>query len=208
MAELKLTKNELRLQQQRLAQLEKYLPTLKLKKALLQQEIVDARHDVLRIEGELKSAELDVLRGSKVLSMEPSINVETFTAIDTLICESENIAGVEVPVFRSIVFTESSYKLSQTPVWLDQMIDLARQFKTLVATSHVATLRVEALEEELRSVSIRVNLFEKVLIPRASAAIKRIKIFLQDQELAGVARAKVAKSKHIISVVGNQEEVI
>jgi V/A-type H+-transporting ATPase subunit D len=44
-------------------------------------------------------------------------------------------------------------------------------------------------------VSIRVNLFEKVLIPRAQENIKKIRIFLGDQQLSAVAQAKVAKLK-------------
>ena len=52
-----------------------------------------------------------------------------------------------------------------------------------------------ALEKELREVSIRVNLFEKILIPRALKNIKKIKIFLGDQQLAAVSQAKVAKRK-------------
>ena len=53
------------------------------------------------------------------------------------------------------------------------------------------------LEKELREVSIRVNLFEKILIPRTQGNIKKIKVFLGDQELASVAQAKVAKGKII-----------
>jgi V/A-type H+-transporting ATPase subunit D len=52
-----------------------------------------------------------------------------------------------------------------------------------------------ALEKELREVSIRVNLFEKILIPRCEENIKKIKIFLGDQLLAAVSQAKVAKTK-------------
>ena len=52
-----------------------------------------------------------------------------------------------------------------------------------------------ALDKELREVSIRVNLFEKVLIPRSEANIKKIKVFLGDMELAAVSQAKVAKTK-------------
>lgn len=44
-------------------------------------------------------------------------------------------------------------------------------------------------------VSIRLNLFEKILIPRTKKNIKKIEVFLGDQELAAVAQAKVAKSK-------------
>ena len=43
--------------------------------------------------------------------------------------------------------------------------------------------------------SIRVNLFEKILIPRALRNIKKIKVFLGDQQLAAVSQAKVAKAK-------------
>ena len=39
------------------------------------------------------------------------------------------------------------------------------------------------------------NLFEKVLIPRADRNIRRIRIFLGDQQLAAVAQAKVSKKK-------------
>ncbi len=54
MAEIKLTKNELRAQEQKLGQLEKYLPTLQLKKALLQSEVYDARLEIKECEGTFK----------------------------------------------------------------------------------------------------------------------------------------------------------
>lgn len=53
------------------------------------------------------------------------------------------------------------------------------------------------MEHEFNEVSIRVNLFEKVLIPRTEDNIKKITIFLGDQQLAAVSQAKVAKAKII-----------
>ena len=50
MAEIKLTKNELRSQQNKLNQLEKYLPTLQLKKAMLQIEVNEARLEISKCE--------------------------------------------------------------------------------------------------------------------------------------------------------------
>jgi V/A-type H+/Na+-transporting ATPase subunit D len=41
----------------------------------------------------------------------------------------------------------------------------------------------------------RVNLFEKVKIPQAKEGIRVIRIFLGDQQTAGVARAKLAKGR-------------
>ena len=59
----------------------------------------------------------------------------------------------------------------------------------------IAHEKKKALEDEFREVSIRVNLFEKILIPRALRNIKKIKVFLGDQQLAAVSQAKVAKRK-------------
>ena len=59
----------------------------------------------------------------------------------------------------------------------------------------VAKQKKQVLERELKEVSIRVNLFEKILIPRARGNIRKIKIFLNDQQLAAVSQAKIAKKK-------------
>jgi V/A-type H+-transporting ATPase subunit D len=53
--------------------------------------------------------------------------------------------------------------------------------------------RRKILEKELRDVTVKVNLFDKILIPRAEANIKKIKIALDDQQLAQIANAKKAK---------------
>jgi V/A-type H+-transporting ATPase subunit D len=47
----------------------------------------------------------------------------------------------------------------------------------------------------LRTTTQRVNLFEKKLIPELRENIRRIKIFLGDDETAAVGRAKLAKGK-------------
>jgi V/A-type H+-transporting ATPase subunit D len=44
-------------------------------------------------------------------------------------------------------------------------------------------------------VTQRVNLFEKVLIPRARKSIQRIRVYLSDEERAAVVRSKIAKRK-------------
>jgi V/A-type H+-transporting ATPase subunit D len=57
-------------------------------------------------------------------------------------------------------------------------------------------MRKEALlREELRTTTQRVNLFEKKLIPELKENIRKIKIFLGDEETAAVGRAKLAKGK-------------
>ncbi len=53
----------------------------------------------------------------------------------------------------------------------------------------------ELLSKELRTTSQRVNLFEKVKIPESKDNIRKINIFLGDQQTSGVARSKLAKGK-------------
>ena len=55
--------------------------------------------------------------------------------------------------------------------------------------------QVTLLENELRSTSQRVNLFEKVKIPEAKENIRKIGIYLQDQQTSAVVRGKIAKKK-------------
>ena len=48
---------------------------------------------------------------------------------------------------------------------------------------------------ELRATSQRVNLFEKVKIPETEENIRKISIYLADQQVNAVVRSKIAKRK-------------
>lgn len=195
MAEIKLTKNELRNQQTHLGQLEKYLPTLQLKKAMLQSEVHEARMEIHRLEEIEKEKRKIVEHFAPLLTTKTSIDPLDAIKIKKVEKHYENIAGVEVPYFDSLEFEDFSYSLFETPPWVDAAIIELRELRASKEQIQVALEKKEALEKELREVSIRVNLFEKILIPRASENIRTIKVFLGDQELAAVSRAKVAKTK-------------
>ncbi len=192
---VRLTKNELRGQQVRLSQLRKYLPTLQLKKAMLQVQVNEVRGEILELEEAFHSARLTVSQSSSLLSERVGLDLTHAAKVEQIAKTYENIAGVDIPVFEGIVFAPFEYPLFTTPVWLDSAVTDLRFMATARARVLVAEEKKRALEEELREVSIRVNLFEKNLIPRAEENIKRIKVFLGDQQLAAVGQAKVAKSK-------------
>ncbi|CCB87279.1 V-type ATP synthase subunit D [Parachlamydia acanthamoebae UV-7] len=195
MAEIKLTKNELRSQQGRLGQLQKYLPTLQLKKAMLQTEVNDARNEIAQLEQLYEQKHYQVEAYSELFTEKTPVDFKEATRVVSLNKHFENIAGVEVPHFESIKFADLTYDLFDTPPWVDPLITGLRSLIEATEKIKVAREKKSALEKELREVSIRVNLFEKILIPRALVNIKKIKVFLGDQELAAVARAKVAKEK-------------
>lgn len=195
MADVKLTKNELRNQQVHLAQLEKYLPTLQLKKAMLQAEVNEVRHEIQRLEAEVGVKRKQVDEFSALLTTRTTIDPLQAVKIQQAHKHYENIAGVEVPYFDGVDFEEFTYNLFETPPWVDAAVIELRHLVRMREHVRVAYEQREALEKEWREVSIRVNLFEKVLIPRAVVNIRKIKVFLGDQQLAAVSRAKVAKSK-------------
>ena len=51
------------------------------------------------------------------------------------------------------------------------------------------------LGRELRVTSQRVNLFEKVKIPQTKDNIRKIQIYLGDQQTSAVVRGKISKRK-------------
>ncbi len=195
MAEIKLTKNELRAQQHKLGQLQKYLPTLQLKKAMLQAEVNEARQEINKLEEKYAHERERIALYCALLTDKSSIDPEKIAEVSEIKKRYENIAGVEVPYFESISFVDFQYDLFDTPPWLDEVILGLRQLIEASVKVEIAREKKKALEKELREVSIRVNLFEKILIPRALANIKKIRVFLGDLQLAAVSQAKVAKSK-------------
>jgi V/A-type H+-transporting ATPase subunit D len=194
-AEIKLTKNELRAQQTRLSQLHKYLPTLQLKKAMLQSQVSEARAEIAEREEVFKKIQEKVDSYSGLLAENAAVNWKSAIKVEQLKKRYENIAGVEVPYFESISFRKVEYNLFETPAWVDPVIEGLQSLVEANVRVQIAQEKKAALEKELREVSIRVNLFEKVLIPRAVENIKTIKVFLGDQQLSAVSQAKVAKGK-------------
>jgi V/A-type H+/Na+-transporting ATPase subunit D len=195
MAEIKLTKNALRSEQNRLNQLEKYLPTLQLKKAMLQTEVVEVKQEILGLEEKFNQRHLQVSTAFRLMSARLGFDLMKAVKIKEIVKEYENIAGVDIPLYKETRFVPFSYPLFGTPPYIDALISDLRRMVESQCEIQVSIEKKEALEAELRDVSIRVNLFEKNLIPKAKGHIKRIKVFLGDQELAAVGQAKVAKSK-------------
>ncbi len=195
MAEIKLTKNELRGQQFRLNQLQRYLPTLQLKKALLQSEVNEVRAEIVRLTDEFHRVRLIIAHDGGLLSEKFGMDLTEAAKIEQVKKRYENIAGVDIPIFEDVLFTPFEYPLFSTPPWLDAAVFQLRAMASARAKVIVAEEKKQALEKELREVTIRVNLFEKNLIPKAMGNIKKIKVFLGDQQLASVSQAKVAKTK-------------
>ena len=198
MAKIKLTKNELKKQKDALKMYKRYLPTLQLKKQQLQTEIrsIELRARELAAERDRHLAEFQ--RWVAVFGEEEAIKRADggwIISAGTIRTSTGNIAGVDIPVFRGADFAIDDYDLFAKPLWVDRALDRLRVMLTLDLEIKVLEEQIQRLARELRTTTQRVNLFEKVKIPETAAGIKKIGIYLGDQQTAQVVRGKMAKRK-------------
>ncbi len=192
---IKLTWAELRQQRNALARFELYLPTLQLKQQQLQSAIFQARRKHHKVKQATDACAEKISAYRAVFNDTAGVDVVAFSAPKDIKTATVNIAGLRVPVFKSAAFPQAAYSLFGTSPWVDQaLIDLREQNLRLVQLE-IIERKLELLHTELRKVTQRVNLFEKVIIPQASENIRRIRIALGDRMTAAVARAKIAKEK-------------
>ena len=133
---------------------------------------------------------------SSLFSQDESL-IRRFAQLQHVEKSYENIAGVDIPKFLGVRFLKEQFSLFDTPIWMDKSLESLKEMISLKQNMNVEEEKKRALIKELNEVSIRVNLFEKILIPRTVKNIKKIEIFLGDQMLGAVAQAKVAKTKII-----------
>ena len=196
---VKLTKNELKVQKDRLKQFQRYLPTLQLKKQQLQAVVMQAAAQLEQVERQRQAAVAGLDDWVAVFaendSFPPDKRLETFVRPRSVVCGQENIAGVTVPVFQELTFEDIRYDVADYPLWVDTAAVRLREIARLDAMAKTLRQRVTLLERELRATAQRVNLFEKVKIPEAKENIRVIGIYLGDQQTSAVVRGKIAKKK-------------
>ncbi len=195
MSKIKLTKNELKTQRDSLKRFERYLPTLQLKKQQLQLEVRQGREQFTQLKEQI-ARELE--QASGVVAMLGGMDSDSLLALLNVTqwqVGERNIAGIDVPVFKELQFADVTSDLFETPLWLDDALSTIRHQAELRLKLQLLSEQLERLEAELRTVSQRVNLFEKVKIPEAQDNIRRINIYIGDQQTNSVGRSKIAKAK-------------
>jgi len=190
---IKFTQGELKRQRDALRQYERYLPTLQLKKQQLQLEIVHQQSALKERRNSLSKKEKSAENWLGLLVEAPDIR--QWLIPKKIITAKKNIAGVDVPVFERVDFEPAEYDLFLTSLWVDAGLETLRGMVSLQEEIRVIEQGISVLKQELRITTQRVNLFEKVKIPEAKEAIRRIKISIGDQMTNAVGRSKIAKNK-------------
>ncbi|ESA33643.1 atp synthase subunit d [Leptolyngbya sp. Heron Island J] len=194
MARLALNKASLTKLQRQLKTYKDVLPSLDLKRRQLLAEQARARHRVREISQQL--GELDPLIASELLmiSNQEVDLADIVTVVGVQIVE-ENVVGTRLPKLDKFDIKVRQYALLGRPHWVERVVDALTTAVELRLQLQVAEQRQMLLNQAARKITQRVNLFDKVLIPRAQANIKKIQIYLSDAARAAVVNSKIAKRK-------------
>lgn len=196
MGKVKFTKTELKKQQDSLKQFKRFLPTLQLKKQQLQAEVrlsTDALNRNLAEQQQLIERLKNALEifGDRV-DMD---YIESLVKVAKVHCGEANIAGITVPTFDKVEFAPLSWDLYDTDWFVDDAVQALKDAVSLREAYKILAEQHRLLQNELRTTSQRVNLFEKVKIPECKENIRKIRIMLGDLDTSAVARSKIAKKK-------------
>lgn len=194
MARLTLSKASLTAQGGRLKTYERYLPALDLKRQQLIRERALAA-ERLATTGQAIADLRARVRADLPMASDLEVEVTDLVTVAGVEMGEDNLMGVRLPRLDRVALHRRRYALLAKPEWVDRLAELLAAMLELRVRLRVEERRLALLDEAVRTITQRVNLFDKVLIPRTRANIKRIRIFLADGERAAVVRAKIAKAK-------------
>jgi V/A-type H+/Na+-transporting ATPase subunit D len=196
MSRVSLSKSSLAKQNRDLQTYERYLPSLDLKRKQIMAERakeVAAREST---RGEI-AALRERVRETLPMLANREIDLDGLVTVRRARLAEENLLGTRLPVLEGLDLVTLDYGFLSKPHWVDNLVDALSQMLTLKARLTLHERRLGLLDEAVRKVTQRVNLFDKVLIPRTRANIKRIRVHLSDAERAAIVRSKIAKGKRL-----------
>jgi V/A-type H+-transporting ATPase subunit D len=195
MSRLALNKSSLSKLTRQLGTFERFLPSLDLKRKQLMAERARAQAALQRT-GQAMAALREGIAGRLPMLANREIELADLVQLKTVRLGEENVVGTRLPVLEAVEVQRRDYSYLAIPQWVDRLSDDLARMLELHAGLAVEQRRLVLLEGAVRKVTQRVNLFEKVLIPRAKEHIRMIRIYLSDAERAAVVRSKIAKRKH------------
>ena len=195
MTRLQLNKSSLARETASLQGYRRFLPSLDLKRQQLMTERANAQRLAAGTSADIDELMQRVARQLPMLA-DKDIDLSELVTVNGVTLETENVVGTRLPVLAAVDIRVRRYALLAKPHWVDNVAALLGTMLELKLQLQVQRQRVERLDAAVKTITQRVNLFDKVLIPRAQANIKRIRIYLSDEEMAAVVRSKIAKRKH------------
>lgn len=192
MPRLSLSKSTLHKAERQLKIYQRFLPSLDLKRKQLIAERAKARQALHETGNRLNELDSIIARELPMLA-DQEVGLEHLVTIAGSEVSEENVLGICLPILEQVYLKRRTYSFLIRPHWVDRVQELMAEALTLRLRMQVQQERQRRLEKAVRKITQRVNLFDKVLIPRTREHIRKIGIFLADGERVAVVRAKIAK---------------
>ncbi|MCK5217955.1 V-type ATP synthase subunit D [bacterium] len=196
MARMALNKSALQKEREQLNLYQRLLPSLELKRMQLTGELKKAEQLLAQSSQKVEDQKAEVAKKLPMLA-DKKTEVAGLVKIQTLLTGEENVVGVKLPRLANLTFQALKYSLLAKPHWVDMLVKQLQIMTKLNILNQIAQARVKILNQAVRRLTQRVNLFKNILIPQTKQNIQKIRIFLGDAERAAVVRSKLAKAMHI-----------
>jgi len=194
MTRLALNKASLSHELRQLKTYERFLPSLDKKRRQLTAERTREQVTMERTRSDIQELSTAVADQLPMLANR-EIDLQALVKVKAIRLGEQNVVGTHLPRLEGVEVQVRDYGYLARPHWVDRLVEELTRMLELRVQLTVQQRRAACLDIALRKVTQRVNLFEKVLIPRARNNIRRIRIFLGDAERAAVVRSKIAKRK-------------
>ena len=189
---IKLNKVSLREQKQKMALYQRFLPALEARKQQFLMQLAVVRKDIREQEDALAQLIADMaLWAPLVRDMEGQL--KPFIKILQVRVSMHNVAGLKIPLFQEVIFEDISYSIFATPYSFEIVLKRLREAIRRREKLKILLKQERILADGFRKTSQRINLYEQRLIPECREALRKIAVYLQDQQAAAVGVAKVAK---------------
>ena len=189
---IKLNKVSLREQKQKMALYQRFLPALEARKQQFLMQLGVVRKDIRKQEDALAQLMADMaLWAPLIRDMEGLL--KSFLTIRQIRVALHNVAGLKIPLFEEAVFEDPAYSIFATSYSFEIVLERLREAIRRREKLKILLEQERILADGFRKTSQRINLYEQRLIPECREALRKITVYLQDQQAAAVGVAKVAK---------------
>ena len=192
---IKKTRPELLRQRRQLSMFQRFLPTLVLKKQQIQSEILKVRAERKKLDEELSKRIDQIKNWTALFSESLPGHLTRLVEVKDIQRGIRNVAGIKLPIVKHVEYEVKDFSRLATPPWIDAGLKFLKELMELRETVKVLHEQEFLLQQELRKVTQRVNLFEKIKIPTSKENIRIIRIALAEEQTAAVVRSKIAKGK-------------
>jgi len=196
MTRLAYNKRELQKKREQLVQYQRVLPSLDLKFRQLTQKRIDTKTQLDYSVNQEKDLFANTVRQIPMIGNE-SIDLAGLVTVREVKLVHNNELGVTVPSVIDVVCDIKKYSLLTKPHWVDMVAVQMQRLLVLRCSIDIEQQRLAIFEHAIKKTLQRVNLLQKLLIPRIKKDIQKIQVALSDMERAAVVRSKMAKAKRL-----------